>query len=74
MPGGVVGARPPRVRADANEAKKWAGRRTKSGRASVWVGALSRLFCSHRPKLTRTDEIGRRIGVALSSEPINTLI
>ena len=32
--------------------------RTKNGRASVWVGALGRLFCLHRPKQTAADEMG----------------
>ena len=37
----------------------------ESGRASVWIRVLGRLFCPHRPKRTAADEMGRPIEVAL---------
>ena len=39
----------------------------ESGRASVWVGALGRLFSPRRPKRTVADEMDRSIEVALSN-------
>ena len=39
----------------------------ESGRASVWVGALGRIFCPRRPKRTQADEMGRPIEVALTN-------
>ena len=49
--------------------KNWQGMgrpRTKSGRASVWLGALGRFLCPCRPKRTAADEMGRPIEIALT--------